>query len=101
VKSKWQYPRHYPPSLNSWPCRPYFSVVDVDQGQGAIQDKNGGEYETFEAYCRGGDFTDRYARHLLASTRALENISTGTIVPPSVPERQARPLAKLEMLAKP
>ncbi len=43
------------------------------------------------------DFTDRYARHILASTRALDYIKTGTMVPPeSIPERHIRPLAKLE-----
>ena len=52
-------------------------------------------YETFEAYCRERwDFTGRYARDLMASTRVIENIGTGTIVP--VTESQCRPLAKLE-----
>lgn len=52
-------------------------------------------FETFEAYCKSKwDFSDRYARYILASTKVVQNISTGTIVP--VTESQARPLSKLE-----
>jgi len=65
------------------------------RGRELYKHKNGGAYETFEAYCRGvWDFTDRYARYLLASTEVVENVSGGTIVP--VSESQARPLARLE-----
>jgi len=52
-------------------------------------------YATFEEYCRAEwDFTGRYARNLMASTRVIENIGSGTIVP--LTESQARPLAKLQ-----
>lgn len=52
-------------------------------------------FDTFEAYCKERwDFTGRYARDLMASTRVIENIGSGTIVPAT--ETQARPLARLE-----
>jgi len=50
---------------------------------------------TFEEYCRERwDFTDRYARYLIASTETIKNLESGTMVP--VNERQARPLTKIK-----
>jgi len=59
--------------------------------------KNGGKYETFEAYCKGvWDFTKSYANYLVAATVVIDNISemTTNVVKP-VTEAQARSLAKL------
>ena len=58
--------------------------------------KNGGEYETFEAYCRGiWDMGRNYMNKIIASSVVVDNL--GTIVP-TIPatESQARPLACLE-----
>lgn len=57
--------------------------------------KNGGVYDTFEAYCKDvWSMTDRYARNLISSTKVINNVRTGTIVP--LTESQTRPLARLE-----
>lgn len=50
-------------------------------------------YATFEEYCKTRwDFTDRYARYILNSTKTVENLKQiGTMVP--VTERQTRPAA--------
>ena len=60
--------------------------------------KNGGEYGTFEAYCKGvWDFTKSYANYLVSATSVIDNLSeTTTMVVKPESERQARPLAKLE-----
>jgi hypothetical protein len=59
--------------------------------------KNGGEYQTFESYCKGvWDMTDRYARNLMASSGVIDNLTAGTIVPVKpFTESQTRPLVKL------
>lgn len=59
--------------------------------------KNGGEFQTFEAYCKGvWDMTGRYARNLIASTGVIDNLTDGTIVPVKpFTESQTRPLVKL------
>jgi hypothetical protein len=52
--------------------------------------RNGGEYQTFEAYCKGAwDFTKSYANYLISSNEVMENLTT-TVVKPSA-ERQTRP----------
>jgi hypothetical protein len=57
--------------------------------------KNGGEYQTFEVYCKGvWDFNSSRARQLIMATETLENIKSVTIVTPTT-ESQTRPLSKL------
>lgn len=64
--------------------------------EGLYKVKNGGEYQTFEAYCKGSwDFNSSRARQLITATETMENIKSVTIVTPAT-ESQARPLAKLE-----
>jgi len=58
--------------------------------------KKGGEYRTFEAYCRGTwDINSSRARQLIMATETLENVKSVTIVTPAT-ESQARPLVKLD-----
>jgi hypothetical protein len=59
--------------------------------------KNGGEYGTFEAYCKGvWDFARRTAYQFIDSVQVMENVRHGAqieILPAN--ERQTRPLIKL------
>ncbi len=78
------------------------AFYEVGQALMAIRDKrlylckNGGKYQTFEAYCQGvWDFNSSRARQLIMATEALENVKSVTTVTP-VTESQARPLSKLE-----
>jgi hypothetical protein len=57
--------------------------------------KNGGDYQTFESYCKGvWDMTRMYAHYLISSASVVENVNHGLQIPTS--ERQARPLSHLE-----
>jgi len=60
--------------------------------------KNGGEYGTFEAYCKGvWEFARRTAYQFIDSVQVIENVRHGAqieVLPTN--ERQTRPLAKLE-----
>ncbi len=57
--------------------------------------KNGGGYETFEAYCKGAwDMSRPRAYQLIESVEIKNNLST--VVDNTIPERQLRPLARLE-----
>jgi len=59
--------------------------------------KNGGEYQTFEAYCKGvWDFSRRNAYYLMDAVTVVENVNHGSQMPIPTSERQARPLSKLE-----
>jgi hypothetical protein len=56
--------------------------------------KNGGEYQTFEAYCQNvWDMTATHARRLMSSVKVIGNIEPIGLIP--VTESQARPLARL------
>jgi hypothetical protein len=57
--------------------------------------KNGGEYKTFEAYCRDAlDLSRPRAYQLIGAAQVQENLST--MVDKTISERQARPLINLE-----
>jgi len=73
------------------------ALMDIRNGE-LYKVKNGGEYETFEAYCKGvWDFKHSYANYLMQSAKVLDNVKASTIVEvlPTT-ESQTRPLAKLE-----
>lgn len=58
--------------------------------------KNGGIYNTFEAYCKETwSFTSSRARQIILATERIENIKSVTTVT-HITERQTRPLARLE-----
>ena len=58
--------------------------------------KNGGLYQTFEAYCKGTwNFNSSRARQFISATKISDNLKSVTTVTP-ISERQTRPLAKLE-----
>lgn len=58
--------------------------------------KNGSEYQTFEAYCRGvWDFQRAHAYRLMDSVKVVDNVSESETKKP-VNLEQTRPLAKLE-----
>jgi hypothetical protein len=58
--------------------------------------RNGGEYATFEAYCKGAwDFSSRNAYHLIDAAMVIENVNNCSQKQPCT-ESQARPLARLE-----
>jgi len=58
--------------------------------------KNGGEYQTFEAYCKGvWDFSRSRAYQLMESVDVRDNLLTQDTLEP-LNEKQIRPLAKLE-----
>lgn len=58
--------------------------------------KNGGRYNTFEAYCKETwSFTSSRARQIILATERIENIKSVTTVT-HITERQTRPLARLE-----
>jgi len=61
------------------------------------QFKNGGKYETFEAYCKGvWDFKRTYAFYMIESARVVENVHHGEQnIPLPSTERQCRPFTKL------
>ena len=78
------------------------AFYEVGQALMAIRDKrlylrkNGGEYQTFEAYCKGiWDFNSSRARQLIMATETFENIKSVTRVTPDA-EFHIRPLARLE-----
>jgi len=57
--------------------------------------KKGGNYQTFEEYCRGEwDFTRMYAHYLIDSVKVIENVNNCLQIPAT--ESQTRPLARLE-----
>jgi hypothetical protein len=57
--------------------------------------KNGGEYQTFELYCKGvWDFKRTYAFYMIESARVIENVHNCERIP--MTESQTRPLARLE-----
>lgn len=77
------------------------AFYDVGQALMAIRDKrlylckNGGEYQTFEAYCKGiWDMGKSNAYYLISASEVEKNLST--MVDKPATERQARPLSKLE-----
>jgi hypothetical protein len=55
-------------------------------------------FTTFEAYCKEKwNMTHRYANQLIASSEVVHNLDEmGTMVPKDIPERQLRPLTRLE-----
>lgn len=58
--------------------------------------KNGGDYATFEAYCRGEwDFSRRHAYRFIDSAKVIENVTDRSQTKPENLE-QTRPLARLE-----
>lgn len=58
--------------------------------------KNGGRYNTFEAYCKETwSFTSSRARQIILATERIENIKSVTTVT-HITESQTRPLARLE-----
>jgi len=58
--------------------------------------KNGGEYQTIEAYCKGvWDFSRSRAYQLMESVDVRDNLLTQDTLEP-LNEKQIRPLAKLE-----
>lgn len=58
--------------------------------------KNGGIYNTFEAYCKETwSFTSSRARQIILATERIENIKSVTTVT-HITESQTRPLARLE-----
>lgn len=78
------------------------SFYEVGKALAKIRDgglykiKNGGEYGTFEDYCKGvWDMGINYSEKLMKSATVMKNIESSTIVLPTT-ESQARPLAKLE-----
>ena len=77
------------------------AFYEVGQALMAIRDKrlylckNGGEYQTFEAYCKGiWDMGKSNAYYLISASEVEKNLST--MVDKPATERQARPLSKLE-----
>lgn len=59
------------------------------------QHKNGGQYQTFEDYCRGvWDMSRPRAYQLIDAAEVKTNLSTVVDIP--IPERQIRPLTRLE-----
>lgn len=57
--------------------------------------KNGGDYQTFESYCKGvWDFDRRNAYYLMGSAAVIENVNNCSQKPAT--ESQCRPLSKLE-----
>jgi len=79
------------------------AFYEVGQALMAIRDKrlylckNGGKYQTFEAYCKGiWDFNSSRARQLIMATEAMENVKSVTSGNTPSSERQTRPLSKLE-----
>jgi len=77
------------------------AFYEVGQALMAIRDKrlylckNGGKYQTFEAYCRGiWDMGKSNAYYLISASEVEKNLST--MVDKPATERQARPLSKLE-----
>lgn len=77
------------------------AFYEVGQALMAIRDKrlylckNGGEYQTFEAYCQGvWDMSRIHAWRLMEATETRENLLPIGNMP--VTESQARPLSKLE-----
>jgi len=76
------------------------SFYDAGRALAEIRDrelykiKNGGEYRTFAAYCKGvWDMSRPRAYQLIDTAHVQENLST--MVDKPIPERQARPLIKL------
>jgi len=58
--------------------------------------KNGGEYQTFEAYCKGiWDFSRSRAYQLMESVEVRDNLLTQTTLEPANEKQQIRTLAKL------
>lgn len=58
--------------------------------------KNGGEYQTFEAYCKGvWDLSRPRAYQLIDAVEVRDNLSTIVDIQPAT-ESQTRPLSKLE-----
>lgn len=58
--------------------------------------KNGGAYQTFEAYCKGvWDMSKMHAYRLMDSCKVIDTVKSNQLVTP-VTESQARPLARLE-----
>jgi len=79
------------------------SFYDVGRALMEIRDrelykiKNGGKYGTFEAYCREvWDFAANYARRLINSCDAVDNVKTVPIGTIPTTETQARPLLKFK-----
>lgn len=59
--------------------------------------KNGGDYQTFESYCKGvWDFNASRARQFISASEAVSNVKSVTIGNAPINERQARPLMALE-----
>lgn len=58
--------------------------------------KNGGGFQTFEAYCKGvWDMSRRHAYRLMESCGVIETVKCDQLVTPTT-ESQTRPLSKLE-----
>lgn len=58
--------------------------------------KNGGDYKTFEAYCKGAwDLSRPRAYQLIDAAEIKQNLSTNVDILPKT-ESQTRPLAKLK-----
>jgi hypothetical protein len=56
--------------------------------------RNGGEYQTFEAYCKGAwDMKRTYAFYMIESAKVIDNVHICEQIPAT--ESQTRPLAKL------
>lgn len=59
--------------------------------------KNGGEYGTFEAYCKEvWDMGRRNVYYLIDASMVIENVNHGSQIQTPTNERQLRPLSKLE-----
>ena len=64
-------------------------------GSGLKFDKNGGSYQTFEAYCKGvWRFARSTAYQFIDSVKVIENVRHCGQIP--MTESQTRPLAKLD-----
>ena len=60
--------------------------------------KNGGAYQTFEAYCKDvWDFNSSRARQLMAATETIDNIKSVTNCNTPTNEGQTRPLVRLDL----
>ena len=71
------------------------ALMEIRDNQ-LYQHKNGGVYQTFEAYCRGvWDMSKVHAYRLMDSCRVVEAVKSNQLVTPAT-ESQARPLARLE-----
>jgi len=71
------------------------ALMEIRNGE-LYKVKNGGEYETFEAYCKGvWDFQRTYAYHLIASVEVMDDVSSIDDIPKPANQLQTRPLEKL------